>query len=173
MIELTKDYVHSRLGMAIVSAQRVEFVTKLMLEFLSDFDKSVFGITTKEFLEHSEKAKSIRNQTLGMAFKKLKLNPQLVPVIDIDKYLEMRNFLVHRFWIDYLEKKDSQRIKEGVDFCYEFGRLSMKVESYFRGFFYFLNLKLSTKLNKAIDSGSDYMKPDYLYFQNVLETGNL
>ena len=35
--------------MALVSAQRVEFVTGQLLELLAEFDKDIYGVTTSDF----------------------------------------------------------------------------------------------------------------------------
>jgi len=40
-----KDFVYSRIGMALVAAQRVEFVTSQLVLHLIEFDRTVYGIT--------------------------------------------------------------------------------------------------------------------------------
>lgn len=91
-----EDFMYSRIGMALVSAQRVEFLTGQLLEVLAEFDKDVYGITTSEFLEKSSKSKSAF-KTLGGIFSLLKLNSTLVIEDELDDYLKKRNLFVHKF----------------------------------------------------------------------------
>lgn len=72
-----EDFVYSRIGMALVSAQRVEFVTGELLTHLLEFDQTVYGITTEEFLNNSPSAQQLRRQTLGQIFRLFKLNSQM------------------------------------------------------------------------------------------------
>ncbi|OQP61900.1 hypothetical protein A3860_29830 [Niastella vici] len=71
-----EDFVYSRIGMAITSAQRVEFIASQLLNHLVEFDKDLYGITTVEFLDKAAKSKSGK-KTLGAIFNLLKLNPKL------------------------------------------------------------------------------------------------
>ena len=47
--EVDEAYVYARIGMALVSVQRVEFVTGQLLELLAEFDKDIYGVTTSDF----------------------------------------------------------------------------------------------------------------------------
>ena len=76
-----KDFVFSRIGMALVSAQRVEFITNQLVKHLSEFDKDVYGITGEEFLAATHKA-NLARATLGKIF-----NTTLFPFISVEKYL--------------------------------------------------------------------------------------
>ena len=91
------DFVYSRIGMALISAQRVEFLTSRLLNLLTEFDKDVYGITTSEFLEKSSKS-SKAYKTLGTIFNLLKLNPKLVIEDELNDYLKKRNLFVHNFF---------------------------------------------------------------------------
>ena len=68
-----EEFVYSRIGMAMISAQRVEYLTGELLNLLIEFDKDVYRITTTEFLEISPKSNTAC-KTLGNIFKLLKLN---------------------------------------------------------------------------------------------------
>tara|TARA_Y100001978_G_scaffold65544_1_gene58694 strand:- start:461 stop:991 length:531 start_codon:yes stop_codon:yes gene_type:complete len=135
-----KDFVFSRIGMALISAQRVEFITGHLLELLAEFDKDVYGITTPEFLSNSQKAMKAR-KTLGAIFTLLKLNPRWVIADELEEYLKMRNMLVHGFWRNYLDTVSEAQVKKAIDFCYEFGRKSDAIESFFKGFVFLLALR--------------------------------
>jgi len=135
-----EDFVYSRIGMALTSAQRVEFLTGKLLEILIEFDKDVYGITTDKFLEKSAKSKSAF-RTLGGIFSLFKLNPKLVIEDELNDYLKKRNLFVHSFWQTYLTSKNVEKEKAGVDFCYDFGRHSDRISSYFQGLLYFLALR--------------------------------
>lgn len=158
---INKDFVYSRIGMALVSAQRVEFIANQLVSFLREFDKDVYGITGEDFLAESQKA-NLARLTLGGVFKLLKLNPNLVIEEELDEYLKKRNTLVHKFWRDYLDTVSEAQAKKAVDFCYDFGRHSDKIESFFKGFIFFLVLRHvedRTKVNdelKKWDSDFDY-----------------
>lgn len=58
---VNEDFVYSRIGMALISAQRVEFVTGELLTHLIEFDKEVYGITSSDFLDNSKKSKKSNN----------------------------------------------------------------------------------------------------------------
>ena len=55
--------------------------------------------------------------------------------------MKRRNQLVHGFWKNYLNSKSEQQAKKAVQFCNEFGKLSNSIESFFKGFIYFLGLR--------------------------------
>jgi hypothetical protein len=48
---MTEVIVYSRIGMAFISSQRVEYITRELLKHLIEFDKELYGITTKEISE--------------------------------------------------------------------------------------------------------------------------
>ena len=85
-----EDFVYSQIGMALISAQRVEFITSQLLNYLTEFDKSLYGITTVEFLNKTAKSKSSK-RTLGTIFNLLKLNPKLIIEDELENYLQKRN----------------------------------------------------------------------------------
>jgi len=157
-----EDFVYSRIGMALVSAQRVEYLTGQLLELLVEFDKDVYGITTSEFLEKSAKSKSAF-KTLGAIFTLLKLNPKLVIEDELNGYLKKRNLFVHKFWITYLSGISDNKAKEGVDFCYDFGQHSDRISSFFKGFIYFLALR-HVKERDDLDSRIKQWDRDFEYF---------
>jgi hypothetical protein len=171
MTKEEEDFVYSRIGMALVSTQRVEFITGQLLELLQSFDKDVYGITSAEFLEQTEKSKkSIK--TLGQIFKLLKLNPKLVVESELDSYLKKRNLFVHSFWIKYMRTKDQANAKLIIDFCYDFGRHSDRIESFFKGFVYFLSLR-HVKSKDDLDSGLRKWDNDFEYFIKSLTDNEL
>ena len=94
MTKLSDDYVYTKIGMALVSAQRVEFITGRLLEVLEILDSGAYKITTSEFLERTAKSKKAI-KTLGTIFSLLKLNPNLVVEDELDDYLKKRNLFVH------------------------------------------------------------------------------
>lgn len=162
---VNKNFVYSRIGMALVSAQRVEFITSKLLEFLTEFDHSFYGLTTTEFLETSSKSKG--NKTLGHIFKLLKLNPKLVIEDELTSYLEKRNLLAHNFWATYLSSKSDGT--EAVEFCYDFGKHSTKLESFFKGLTYLLALKY-VKNRENLDEEIKKWSNDFDFFmESVLE----
>jgi hypothetical protein len=137
---ITDKEVYTKVGMALISAQRVESITKDVLNHLKEFDKDVYGITTNDFLNNSEKSKKARLM-LGEIFKQLKLNPKLVIENELDIYLKKRNLLVHNFYTEYLISISDKQVNDALEFCDDFGRNSMKIEAFFRGFIFFLALR--------------------------------
>jgi len=168
-----ENYVYSRIGMALISAQRVEFITHSLVEHLAEFDKDLFGLTTDEFLEDSKKSRNSRNQTLGMIFKRLKLNPTLVLNDELDEYLKLRNILIHNFWKDYLNSKSNDQIKKIIDYCYNFGKFSERLESFFRGFIYAIGLILYEESGIPISDSTKDWEIDYIYFNTSLSQKKL
>ncbi len=71
------DFVYSKIGMALISAQRVEFITGKLIGYLTEFNQSFASLTTEEFLAQTAKSKNGK-RTLGTIFNLLKLNPKLV-----------------------------------------------------------------------------------------------
>lgn len=136
-----QEFVYFRIAMALVSAQRVEYVAKNITIHLSEFDKDIYGVTTREFLNKVAKGDKLGRMTLGQIFTLLKLNPKLVVEDELNEYLAKRNILVHGFFENYLNTYSPEQVKKALDFCYKFGRMSDKVESFFKGFYYFLVLR--------------------------------
>ncbi|EQB90579.1 hypothetical protein [Elizabethkingia anophelis] len=164
-----KDFVFSRIGMALVSVQRVEFITGKLLEYLVEYDCITSDITSSEFLEKAAKSKSGK-RTLGNIFNLLKLNTELVIEEELDDYLKKRNILAHSFWSIYLQS-DSDG-KAAVEFCYDLGKNSEKIESFFKGFVYFLALKL-VKEKDALDVEMKQWEKDFNYFMDSLTNNRL
>ena len=136
-----ENLVYSRIGMTLVSAQRVEFITRELVDHLIEFDKSLYGITTDKFLNNSTTSKKLRKQTLGRIFTLLKLNPKLVLEDELNQYLEKRNLLIHGFWKNYLNTKSEGQVKAAIEFCNNFGKSSDCLERFFKGFLFFLTLR--------------------------------
>lgn len=164
-----KDFVYSRIGMALTSAQRVEFITGQLLNYLIEYDKTLYGLTSNEFLEKAAKSKNSK-KTLGAIFNLFKLNPSLIIEEELDNYLQKRNLLAHGFWTTFLQNGASG--KEAVEFCNEFGKHSNRLESFFKGFLYFLALKHVKHYN---DLGADIkeLSSDFEYFMSSLAQQNL
>lgn len=166
-----KDFVFSRIGMALVSAQRVEYITSQLVTHLSEFDKDVYGITGEEFLAATQKA-NLARATLGKIFMLLKLNPTLVIEDELDEYLTKRNMLVHGFWRTYLDSYSVEQAKRAVDFCYDFGRHSIRLESFFKGFMFFIALRHVEDRTKVGDDFKPWDK-DFEYFLTTLHDRRL
>jgi hypothetical protein len=168
---INEDFVYSRIGMALISTQRVEFITGKLLENLIEFDPQIYRITTSEFLERSAKsANAIK--TLGSIFKLLKLNPKLVIEEELDNYLKKRNMFVHNFWETYLNTKSEEQAKKAVEFCYDFGRHSDRITSFFKGFLYFLATRFVKEQDLIKDEIREW-KSDYNYFLVSLDERNI
>ena len=168
---IDKDFVFSRIGMALVSAQRVEYFATILTSHLKEFDESVYGITGPEFLAKSKKA-NLARATLGNVFTLLKLTPKLVLEEELNGYLAKRNLLVHGFWENYLDSYSADQAKRAVDFCYDFGRQSEKFESFFKGFIFFLGLRHVESIDK-IDDELKSWKSDFDYFMLALQNKRL
>lgn len=134
-------YIYSRIGVALISAQRVEFIAGELLQHLTEFDKELYSITSAEFLSNSGKSKSSR-KTLGAIFKLLNLTPTVSIEEELNQYIQMRNHLVHHFWKEHLlGKPNDEQINKTAAFLQEFGNRSEELEQYFKGFVYFLALR--------------------------------
>ncbi|MES2762759.1 MAG: hypothetical protein V4677_11150 [Bacteroidota bacterium] len=166
-----EDFVYSRIGMALVSAQRVEFITGQLLECLIEFDKDIYRITTTDFLDESKKSKNA-HRTLGAIFKLLKLNPKFIIEEELNEYLKKRNLFVHHFWLKYLPNKSEKTIKEAIDFCYDFGRHSDRISSFFKGFLFFLALR-HVKDRDHLEPGIKQWSDDFDYFMGSLSQKKL
>lgn len=164
--KMTKeDFVYSRIGMALISAQRVESITDELLKYLIEFNDIYVNLTTSEFLEKTAKSRNGK-RTLGTIFNLLKLNPKLIIEKELDEYLTKRNKLVHSFSKTYLKYKMDG--KEAIEFCYDFGRHSERIEYFFKGFIYLLSSKLLVDKDLLLPTLESYEKP-YEYFKESLK----
>lgn len=72
----------------------------------------------------------------------LKLNPKLVIEEDLNDYLKKRNIFVHQFWMNFMTNPTTgENGNNALAFCYDLEESSGKVESFFKGFIYFLSLR--------------------------------
>lgn len=165
-IEIEDSYVYSRMGMALLSAQRVEYITTQLLALLVEFDSTVYKITTPEFLANSTKAKKARKM-LGQVFALLKLNPKLVIEDELNEYLKARNLLVHNFWRTYLASKSNEQKRIAIEFCDNFGRFSNRLESFFKGFLYAISLR-HVKDRTFVSPELKILEPDFEFFLTAL-----
>lgn len=158
--------------MALISTQRVEFITSKLLEQLINFDKDVYGITTTEFLEYSTKSKNAI-KTLGTIFKLLKLNPKLVIEDELNDYLRKRNLFIHKFWELHLNTKSEAQAKSAIDFCQDFGRHSARIMSFFKGMLYLLALHHQKEIKLAeVDTKIPIVRDITNWFENDLKNWN-
>ncbi|ALL06282.1 hypothetical protein AQ505_12720 [Pedobacter sp. PACM 27299] len=81
----------------------------------------------------------------------------------MDAYLKQRNLLVHGFWANYLNGKSETQSKMAAGFCNTFGKLSNKLESFFKGFIYFLALR-HVKDRDHLDVGFKGWDNDFEFF---------
>lgn len=167
-MKISDSQVYERIGMALISAQRVEFLTEKILEYLVEFSDDFKFLTSKEFLESSAKAKKAR-KTLGQIFALLKLNPSWVIEDELNIYLAKRNQLVHQFWQTHLNGKSENHSRAAMAFCNEFGRMSDKVESFFKGFLYFLSLRY-VEDRDHLDDEMKKWNDDFEYFIIALKS---
>ncbi len=98
------------------------------------------------------------------------MNPKLVIEAELDAYLTKRNILAHGFWQTFLKKEANG--KEAVDFCYDFGRHFERIESFFKGFIYFLALRF-VKDRDHLDSEFKKWSDDFDYFIASLKNNHL
>jgi len=171
-IEFTKeDVVYSKIGSALVSAQRVEFITGQLLELLEEHGE-FYGIMTEDFTSNSEKSKKIRKKTLGHIFKLLNLNPELVIADELEEYARLRNILVHKFFRTHLNTKSDEQMWRVMQFCYTFGRFSNRMEKFFKGFLYLLSLR-HVKDMYHLSEDVQKMRGDFEYFMESLDQKKL
>lgn len=171
-IEFTKeDVVYSKIGAALISAQRVEFIAGQILQLLEEHG-DVYGIMTEDFTSNSEKSKKIRKKTLGHIFKNLKLNPKLVIADELDEYARLRNILVHKFHLTHLNKKSNEQMWRVMEFCYSFGRYSNRMEKFFAGFLYFLSLR-HVKDTHHLSEEIKKLRSSFEYFMESLDNKKL
>ena len=131
-----EDVIYSKIGAALISAQRVEFIAGQLLELLEEHGQ-IYGIMTEDFTSSSEKSKKLRKKTLGQVFRYLKLNPKLVIADELDEYARLRNILAHKFFQTHLNTKSDEQMWRVMRFCYAFGRFSNKMEQFLRDFYTF------------------------------------
>lgn len=167
-IDFTKeDVVYSKIGGALVSAQRVEAIAGKLLEFLENHGEN-FGIVTEDFISSSEKSKKIRKKTLGQIFNFLKLNPKLVLADELDEYTRLRNILAHKFYSTFLMTKSDEQMWRAIRFCYSSGRYSNRVEKFFEGFLYFLALRYVDNADELPDE-LKVKRESFEYFMQSLK----
>ncbi len=163
-----RTFVYSRIGMALVSTQRVEFIVSEIVAHLMEFGHETYGITTSDFLNNGLKSKEIRKATLGALFNKLKLNPRLVVEEELNDYIELRNKFIHNLWKSYLIIDSENQTKEIIKFCYKFGQSSEKMESFFKGFLFFLYMRHVQNADCLPDNIKG-MTTDFEFFMQTLE----
>lgn len=166
------EVVYEHIGMALLSTQRVELISKHLLEYLKLCDRELAGISTKEFLLRTPNIDNLEKLTLGKIFKLLKLNPNISLEHEFNKYLILRNTLVHNFTIDYLKNTTERQKKLAIDFCYEFGKQSLELESFFKGLTYLLALTY-VKDKVKMDDSLKIWQNDYDYFCQSIKSGTL
>ena len=135
---------------------------------LTEFDKNLYNITSTEFLNNSQKSKNTR-KTLGGIFRLLRLNPKFIVEDVLNEYLSRRNVLVHGFWKEYLNTRLEAQAKVAIQFCNEFGIMSDNLESFFKGFLYFLALRHVTD-SSQLDLKIKALENDFEYFINQVST---
>ncbi|MCU0421658.1 MAG: hypothetical protein MUC81_02515 [Bacteroidia bacterium] len=165
--DLNQQTVYQRIGMALVCAQRVEFITESLISLLVVYDEIMFEITGAEFFSNSSKATKSRKM-LGNIFQLLKLTPGITIEEMLNDYLKRRNQLVHGFWRDHLNSKLKKTMKSAIKFCDEFMDMSDNLESYFKGFMYFLELR-HTQDSKRLSATAKQWENDFVYFVSFLE----
>lgn len=160
---ITDEFVYSRIGMALVSAQRVEYLTGSLVNFLIEFNEDFRGLATADFLDKSEKFKARRKPTLGTIFNQLTLTPKLILADDLDEYVEKRNILVHKLWKEYMFSRSDEQIEKIIGFCNNFGRLSEHLEKFFKGFIYFIKLRYAPA-DLELDDPNEKWSKEFDYF---------
>jgi len=171
-IEFSKeDVVYSKIGAALVSAQRVESIAGKLLEFLEHHGHG-YSLMTEDFISISEKSKNERKKTLGRIFSLLKLNPKLIISDELDEYARLRNILVHKFYQTHLQTKSNEQMWKVMEFCYAFGRFSNRIEKFFEGFLYFLAIQDLDDLNLLPQKIQD-KKSSFDYFIKSLDYQSL
>lgn len=171
--KICDSQVFQRIGMALVSAQRVEFITRELVNNLIEFDKSLYELTSDEFLGTTSKSQLLRKQTLGQVFRLLKLNPTLVIEDELNSYLATRNLFVHGFWESYLKPYSNEQKQNAIGFCNEFGKSSMRLERFFKGLLFLLMSKCAEITNLPLTTKRLELKSDYEYFLKSLGDNQL
>lgn len=78
---------------------------------------------------------------------------------------------VHKFWNNYLHTKSNEQIQTALDFCYDFGRSSQRLESFFKGFVYFLALRHVRDRDHLGDEFQGW-SDDFDFFVSLLKEQN-
>lgn len=71
-----------------------------------------------------------------------------------------------------MRTKSPKDVKKIVDFCYDFGKHSERVESFFKGFIFFLSLRY-IKNRDHLDVDLKNWEDDFVYFMNSLKEKRL
>jgi len=158
-------FVYARIGMALISAQRVEYITGQLLEHLAEFDNELYNITAEDFLY--QKGLKKPKKTLGQIFKLLKLKPEFMIDSVLNDYSKRRNIIIHNFWVSHLNTKSVEQVTKAITFCNEFGKFSDVLESFFKGFLYNLSMYHTNKHRQDLNIES--WEKDYRFFKIVLE----
>ncbi len=160
--KINPDKVFSKMGRALLAAQRVEFITGNILNYLAEFDEDLHNLTSEEFMKLAGRSKK-KKITLGHIFKLLKLNPGLVIEQELNDYLKKRNLLVHNFFTKFLHTVNRTQERKACDFCDDFINHSARMESFFKGFLNFLLLPPIPEDEEPYIEES-LMGPDFDYF---------
>jgi len=86
--------------------------------------------------------------------------------------LKKRNLFIHKFYETYLTTKSVKQAIKAVEFCYDFGRFSDRVTSFFKGFLFFLALR-HVKDRDHIDPDLKMWDKDFEYFMRSLDKKRL
>lgn len=162
--------VYERIGIALVSTQRVEFVSKNLVKYLKLIDRELTGISSSEFLKQTPNIEKLGKYTLGRIFTLLKLNPNISLEHEFNTYLALRNNFVHSFWNEYLNSISEKQKKKAIDFCFEFGKYSVEMESFFKGLTYLLALTHVKDKNK-MDTNLKEWENDFKFFSQSMRNG--
>ncbi len=164
------EVVYERIGMALISTQRVEFVSKNLVKYLKLVDRELSGISSSEFLKQTPNVDKLGKYTLGRIFTLLKLNPNISLENEFNEYLDLRNKFVHSFWIKYLNTTSENQKKSAIDFCFEIGKYSVEMESFFKGLTYLLALT-HVKDKSKMDSELMKWENDFNFFRQSMQNG--
>jgi len=156
--------------MALVSVQRVEFVSKNLVQYLKLMDKNLLGLSSNEFLKQTPSIEKIAKITLGRIFTLLKLNPKISLEKEFNEYVALRNKFVHNYWTEYLDTKSEEQKKRAIDFCYEIGKYSVEMESFFRGLTYLVALR-HVEDKSGLDSKFIKWEIDFEFFIQSMRNG--
>jgi hypothetical protein len=135
---INQEFAYNLIGKALISVQRVEFVAEKLVEYLIENDEKFYGLTTEEFKNNVPAIDKLNRTTLGNLFRLLKHNPELAVNSDFDNYRARRNILAHNFWKEHLIERKGIEVEK---FCQDICQDSLKFESFFKGFIYFLALR--------------------------------
>ena len=157
--------------MALVSVQRVEKVCKNLITCLILVDKEINAMSSKKFVEKSPNLDKLAKYTLGNLFRLLNLNQNIGLEKEFGQYLKMRNLFIHNFNSEYLNEYSEEQKKRAIDFCFEIGKYSVKMESYFKGLTYLLALTYIKDKSK-MDPVFKKWESDYDLYIKERDKGN-